>query len=150
MKKNALTTFVGVLLVLYSLINFGAAIGQFSKAKAASGTTSIAASIGHFAGDHEGADKLETEMAVSNSFLYLVAIFILITAVIDMASAIGLFSGQNWVFSILIATAICGTLVEIQDVAEDGFGIGKLIFFSINILALITAFSAKNPELTPA
>ena len=150
MKKNALTTFVGVLLVIYSLINFGAAIGQFGKAKAVSGTTSMAADIGHFAGDHAGADKLKREMAASNSFLYLVAILILITAVLDMVSAIGLFSGQNWASSLLIATAVCGIVVEIQDVAEDGFGIGKLIFFSINALALITAFSAKNPELPTA
>ena len=150
MKKNALGTFVGVLLVIYSLINFGAAIGQFSKAKAVSGTTSMAASIGHFAGDHAGANRLKKETAASNSFLYFIAILILGTAVLDMVAAIGLFSGQNWAFFILVATAVCGILVEIQDVAEDGFGIGKLIFFSINALALIAAFSGRNPELTAA
>ena len=60
MNKNALTTIAAVLMVLYSLINFGAGIGQFGKAKTVSGTTSLAASLGNMAGDKAGAEELSS------------------------------------------------------------------------------------------
>lgn len=148
MEKSALVILVGVLLILYSLTNFGAAVGQFGKAKAVSGTTSMAASFGNLAGDTAGAKKMQREGRSTSSVLYLIAIFILATAVIEIVAAIGLFSGQNWAASLLVVAAICGILIEIQDTAEDGFGIGKLIFFAINAIALFAVFTAKKPELS--
>jgi len=144
MNKNALTTIVGILLILYAVTNFGASIGQFAKGKAVSGTASMAASMGNYAGDRAGAAKVQREGSQTSAIIYLIAIFILATAIIDLVAAVGLFTGQNWAFALVVIAAICGILVEIQDVAEDGFGIGKLIFFSINALALIAAFSAKK------
>ena len=146
MNKSALTTTVGILLILYALANFGSAFGQFAKGKTVSGTTSIAASLGDFSGDQIGAQKVRRIGASSSGILYAIAIFILITAVLDMVAAIGLFSGSNWAFTFVVITAICGILVEIQDVAEDGFGIGKLIFLTVNAIALFTAFSARKIE----
>jgi len=148
MEKGALVILVGVLFILYSLINFGAAVGQFGKAKAVSSTTSMAASIGNFAGDTAGARKMQREGTETSGVLYLIAIFILATAVLDIVAAIGLFSAQSWATALLVTAAICGILVEIQDTAEDGFGVGKMIFFAINALALFAAYSAKKPELT--
>lgn len=147
MKKNALTVTVGVLLILYALTNFGAGVGQFSKAKMVSGTASMAASFGRMAGDTAGAAKVEREGVSAGAVMYLIAIFILVTAVLDVVASIGLFGGKEWVFSIVVIAAICGIFVEIQDTAEDGFGVGKLIFFAINALALIAAFSARQPKL---
>ena len=147
MQKNAFTTIIAILLILYSLTNFGAAIGQFGKAKTVSGTSSMAASLGNYAGDKAGADKIQREGATASGILYLIAIFILVTAVLDVAAAIGLFGGQNWAFALLIAAALFGILVEIQDIAEDGFGVGKIIFLTINGLALIAAGTARRQEL---
>ena len=146
MRKSALTTIVGVLLILYAVVNFGAGFGQFTKAKAVSGTASFAASMGNLAGDTAGAQRVRGEGAAASGVLYAIALFILVTAVLELVAAIGLFSAAPWALILVPITAICGILVEIQDVAEDGFGIGKLIFFSINAIALIAAFSAKNPE----
>lgn len=147
MKKNALTVIVGVLLILYGLINFGAGFGQFTKAKMVSSTASVASSLGEMAGDKAGAARVRHEGATTSAVLYLIAFFILATAVLDIVASIGLFGGKNWAFAMLVLAAICGIIVEIQDTAEDGFGIGKAIFFGINALALITAFSAREPQL---
>jgi hypothetical protein len=147
MKKSALTVTVGVLLILYALINFGAGFGQFSKAKMVGGTASFASSMGKLAGDKAGAEKVRQQGASTSSVLYLIAIFILATAILEVVASIGLFAGKNWAFAIVVAAAICGILVEIQDTAEDGFGIGKAIFFGINALALIAAFSSRDPDL---
>ncbi|MFZ7111969.1 MAG: hypothetical protein ACOWYE_09830 [Desulfatiglandales bacterium] len=147
MKKSALTVTVGVLLILYGLVNFGAGMGQFSKAKMVSGTSSMAANLGEKAGDSAGAAKVRHEGASASSVLYLIALFILVTAVLDIVASIGLFSGNRWVFGMLILAAICGIIVEIQDTAEDGFGVGKFIFFAINLLALITAFAARDERI---
>lgn len=145
MNKNALTTIAAVLLIIYSLINFGAGIGQFGKAKTVSGTTSLAVSLGNMAGDKAGADQLNRKGTKASAMLYLIALFILVTAALEMTGAIGLFSGRNWAPSLVIAAAICGVLVEIQDCAEDGFGVGKLIFFAINLIAFFAATSAREP-----
>jgi len=147
MKKNALTVTVAILLIMYALINLGAALGQFSKAKAVSGTTSAVVSLGELAGDTRGATDVKKEGRELSAVLYLIALFILFTAVLELVTAVGLFGGQNWAFTALILASICGALVEMQDTAEDGFGIGKLIFFTINALALIAAFAGKEQEL---
>ena len=147
MEKNALTTIVAVLLILYSFANFGASIGQFSKAKAVNGTSSLAASLGNYVGDKAGAAKIKLKGAMASGILHLFALFILVTAILDITAAIGLFSGQSWTLAILITAALFGILVEIQDIAEDGFGIGKLIFLTINGLALFTASLAKKQKL---
>ncbi len=147
MKRNALTVIVGVLLILYALTNFGAGFGQWTKAKLVSGTASLASGLGEMAGDKVGAAKVRREGGSVSAVLYLIAIFILATAVLDIVASIGLFAGKNWPFIILILAAICGIAVEIQDTAEDGFGIGKAIFFGINALVLITAFSARESRL---
>ena len=144
MKKNALTVTVGVLFILYALINFGVGFGQFMKAKMVSGTASVASSMGEMAGDKAGAQKVRNEGASASSVLFLISLFILTTAVLEIVASIGLFAGNNWAFAIVIIAAICGILVEIQDTAEDGFGIGKAVFFGINTLALIAAFSARD------
>ena len=148
MKKNALTVTLGVLFILYALINFGAGFGELSKAKIVSGTTSISSSMGEMAGDKAGAAKVRQEGSSTSTILYLIAVFILATAVLEMVASIGLFSGKDWAFVLVIAAAVCGILVEIQDTAEDGFGIGKAIFFGINAFALITAFLAREPKTT--
>lgn len=127
MKKNALTVIVGVLLILYSLTNFAAGVGQFSKAKLVGGTASLAADLGSMAGDKAGADKVRRQGSSTSSVLYLIALLIFVTAVLDIVAAIGFFGGQQWAFIVAVVTAICGIIVEIQDTAEDGFGVGKLI-----------------------
>lgn len=149
MKKNALTVTVGVLLILYSLLNFGAGMGELTKAKMVRGTCSVASSLGELAGDRAGAAKLRRDGFSTSGVLYLIALFILATAVLDLVAGIGLFAGKDWAFTLLVLAAACGILVEMQDIAEDGFGIGKAIFFGINILALITAFSARETGLEP-
>ena len=149
MKKNALTVTVGVLLILYSLINFGAGFGEFSKAKIVSATTSVSSSMGEMAGDKAGAAKVRKEGSAASSMLYLIALFILVTAVLEIVASIGLFGGKSWAFWIVIAAVVCGILVEIQDTTEDGFGIGKAVFFGINALALITAFLAREQIQEP-
>jgi uncharacterized membrane protein (DUF2068 family) len=145
-----LTVTVGVLLILYALINFGAGFGQFSKAKLVSGTASVASSMGQMAGDKAGAKKVKQEGASISSVLYLIALFILATAILEIVSSIGLFAGKNWAFAMVVVAAICGIIVEIQDTAEDGFGIGKAIFFGINALALFAAFSAREKRQVTA
>jgi len=147
MKKNALTVTVGILLIMYALINLGAAVGQFSKGKAVSGTTSAVVSLGRLSGDTKGAADVKKEGVELSAALYLIALFILFTAVLELVTAVGLFCGQNWAFTALILASTCGALVEMQDTAEDGFGIGKLIFFTINALALIAAFAGREQEL---
>lgn len=150
MKKNALTVTTGVMLILYALINLGAGFGQFSKAKMVSGTTAFASSMGDFAGDNAGAQKMRQEGASVSAGLYLVAVLILAAAVIEFVASIGLFSGSSWAYKILVAAAVLGILVEVQDVAEDGFGIGKAIFFGVNAFALYTAFSARETKQVAA
>jgi hypothetical protein len=144
MKKNAFTVTVGVLFILYALVNFGAGLAQFSKAKIVSGSASLASSMGEMAGDKAGAQKVRLEGTSVSSVLYFIALFILATAVLEIVASIGLFAGKSWAFAIVLVAAICGILVEIQDTAEDGFGIGKTIFFGINALALFVAFSSKQ------
>lgn len=144
MSKTALTTVAAILLILYSVTNFGAGLGQFSKAKAVSGSASFAASMGSLAGDTAGAQKVRREGASASAMLYVIALFILITAVLDLVGAVGLFSAQPWAVPLVTAAAICGFLVEFQDIAEDGFGVGKLIFFAINVIAIIAVQTAKK------
>ncbi len=144
MNKNAFTTIVGILLILYALTNFGASMGQFAKGKTVSSTASMAVSVGNTTGNQADASRIQKQGAQASTILYAIALLILFTAIMDIAAAIGLFSGKNWAFAVVVTAAICGILVEIQDTAEDGFGIGKFIFFAINALALIVAFSAKK------
>ncbi len=148
MKKSALTVTVGVLLIIYSVINFGAGLGQLGKAKAVrTFTTAFSPDIIKVVKDRIPSDnQIYKEIGYDNSFLYFLGLFILFTALLEIVAGIGLFSGADWTFKILIAAAICGIIVEIQDTMEDGFGIGKSIFFFINLLALITAF--KNRCIT--
>jgi Predicted membrane protein (DUF2127) len=147
MKKNALTVTVGVLFILYSLTNFGAALGQFGKSKAVTGGGSMVSKLGDWAGDSAGASRMRSDTSSTSMMMNLIALFILATAVLEIVSSIGLFSGKNWAFMVVVVTALCGILVEIQDTAEDGFGIGKMIFFGINALALIAAFTAREPQV---
>ena len=146
MKKSALTVTVGVLLIIYSIINFGAGLGQLGKAKmVCSFNTAFSPDIIKVVKNRIPQDnQIHKEIGYDNSFLYFLGLFILATALLEVVASIGLFSGANWTFKILIVSAICGILIEIQDTIEDGFGIGKGIFFFINILALITAFSARK------
>jgi hypothetical protein len=146
MKRNALTTIVAILLLLYSFANFGAALAQFTKGKAVSGTTSFAASLGQMAGDQAGADRVKRKGAATSAVLYAIAIFILATAVLDLTSAVGLLGGQKWALTVVAIAALCGFGVEIQDTLEDGFGIGKMIFFIINGLALMMVFEIKKAQ----
>ena len=150
MKKNALTVTVGVLLVMYSLLNLGAGYGQFSKAQFVGQTTSFISSIGDMAGDKAGAKQWRDEGTSMKTGMYLVALFILATAVMGIVASVGLFSGNTWAFTMLVVVAVCGFLVEFQDIAEDGFGFGKTIFLGINVLVLIAAFSAREtgPAIT--
>lgn len=97
------------------------------------------------AGDKAGAQKVRQEGTSVSSVLYFIALFILATAILEIVASIGLFAGKNWAFAIVLVAAICGIFVEIQDAAEDGFGIGKAIFFGINALSFITAFIACDP-----
>ena len=149
MKKSALTVTVGVLLIIYSLINFGAGLGQLGKAKAVcSFNSAFSPDIIEVVKNRIPSDnKIYKEVGYSDFFLYFLGLFILITALLDIVAGIGLFSGSDWAFKILTAAAICGIIVEIQDTIEDGFGIGKGIFFFINILALITAFSSRKKRI---
>jgi uncharacterized membrane protein (DUF2068 family) len=149
MKKNAWTTIAAILLILYALTNFGAGIGQFSKAKAVSGSASFAASMGKMAGDNVRARQIQRQGTSESAVLYVIAIFILATAVLELVGAVGLFSEQSWAVALVTVAAICGVLVEIQDIAEDGFGVGKLIFLAINALALFVAQSTKLPVEQP-
>lgn len=148
MNKNAITTIVGILLILYAITNFAAAFGQFAKAKTISGTTSAVSQLGRMAGDTRGADKLAGEAFAATTVLYGIALLILLTAVLDLTAAVGLFGGKEWAFKVVVYAALFGIGVEIQDTMEDGFGIGKLIFFAINILAIFAALSARN-AVTP-
>ncbi len=147
MKKNALTVAVGILLILYALLNLGAGFGEFTKAQMVSGTSSAVSSLGDMAGDHYRASRLRREGREASTVLYLIAIFIFATAILDFVASVGLFSGANWAFGVLILAAICGILVEAQDIAEDGFGVGKAVFLGINGLPLITAFTARKPQI---
>lgn len=144
MKTNALTITVGVLLILYALVNLGAGLGQFTKAKMVSGTTSLASGLGERAGDKAGAQKVKQAGTMASSVMYAIALFILATAVLEIVAGIGLFAAKPWAFTIVIAAAICGILVELQDTAEDGFGIGKAVFLAINILAIFAASSSRQ------
>jgi len=150
MRKNAWTTIAAVLLILYSLANFGAGFSQFGKAKAVGQSASFAASIGEFAGDSAGARKVRQQGSDASTMLYLIALFILAVAVLDLVGAVGILSGQSWAVLLVTLTAICGFLVEIQDIAEDGFGAGKLIFLAINAIALIAVQNAKAPAIQSA
>ena len=144
MKKSAWTTTAAILLIIYALVNFGAGLGQFTKAKMVGGTASMAASVGKWAGDHEGAQRVQRQGQSSSAVFYLIALFILATAVLSLVGAIGLLSATTWAVGLVTTAAICGFLVEIQDIAEDGFGPGKMIYLTINAIALCAAQSAKQ------
>ncbi|MBW1617001.1 MAG: hypothetical protein JRJ49_10855 [Deltaproteobacteria bacterium] len=148
MKKSALTVMVGVLLIIYSIINFGAGLGQLGKAKAVcTFTNAFSSDIIKVVKDRIPEDnQIYKEIGYNNSFLYFLGIFILFTALLEIVAGIGLFSGADWTCKILIAAALCGVMVEIQDTIEDGFGIGKGIFLFINLLAALAAF--KNRRIT--
>ncbi len=146
MKRNAFTTIVAILLLLYSLTNFGAALAQFSKGKAVSGAASFTASLGEMTGDRAGADRVKREGTAATLVIYAIAVFILATAVLDLTSAVGLLGGQKWALTAVAIAALCGFGVEIQDTIEDGFGIGKMIFFVINGLALMMVFEMKKQQ----
>ncbi len=148
MKKNALTIITAILLILYALTNFGAAFGQFAKGKAISGTASIAAGLGDFSGNKNTANDIRWRGSTLTLLTYALAVFILLTAVLDITAAVGMFGGQTWAFSMVLTASICGLLLEIQDTVEDGFGVFKLLFFGVNLLALGVALSAKETEPT--
>jgi len=150
MQKNVLTTIAAVLLVIYALINFGAGYGQFSKAKLVSGSSSLVANLGEMAGDRSNALELRRQGKRTSGLLYLIAVFILATAVLELVGAIGFFSGQGWAVVLVMIAAVCGVLVEVQDIAEDGFGVGKMIFLAINIIAFMAAVSARRQVPQPA
>ena len=76
--------------------------------------------------------------------LNLIALFILATAVIELVGAVGLFNAAQWAVPLVTVAAICGAIVEIQDIAEDGFGVGKFVFLVINAIALISVQLAKQ------
>lgn len=130
MNKNGLTVTVGILLIIYSLTNFIAGGGQFLKGGVAAGTGGV--------------------LGGSPIVLYLIALFILAVAVIDIVAAVGLFTGKEWAYRVVMLAVAGGFLVEIQDVMEDGFGFFKIIYFGINILAFVAANKAKKEGPNPA
>ena len=150
MTKNAFTTIAAILLILYSLANFGAGFGHFAKGKMISGTANIASSMGTWAGDTHNAQQIKKEGMSAATVFYLIALFIFITAVLNLAAAVGLFSGQPWAVTLVTVSCIFGVLVEIQDIALGGFGIGKFVFLGINIFAFLVAQSAKKSAEAPA
>ena len=155
MKKNSITITVAILLILYGLTNFAAASGQFFKGDLMSGLTGAAVSTGNWAASSPANTansqqlKKDTarigQMGQDKSFsLYAISLFILAVAIVDIVAAVGIFGGTNWARLALILAGIGGILVEIQDVAEDGMGIAKIVFFAINGLALLIAFTARS------
>ncbi len=146
MEKNALTTTVAILLILYALINLGAGYGQFVKARLVSGTTSLAADMGQWAGDEDGSKQVRARGMETSTILYGIAILILATGVLELAGSVGLFAGARWAVPLVITAVICGYLVEVQDIAEDGLGPGKLIFLAINTLAMIAIVKTRRSK----
>lgn len=147
MEKNALTITVGILLILYALINLGAAFGEYTKAEFVSGTASTASELGRMAGDYYGASKIRNQGNKISLVFYLIAFFIFATSVLDFVASVGIFSGASWASGVLIVAAFCGILVEIQDIVEDGFGPPKILFLLLNILALSTGFWGRQDSL---
>jgi hypothetical protein len=158
MTRSSLTTVVAVLFVLAALFNLGAGVAQYGKAELLQGTTNAVSGLGeHLANINKGNpfapnnDQLRSQSrdlrssgTVESSKLYLIAFFILGTAVVQVAAVIGVFGRKSWALKLLLAGAICGILVELQDLAEDGFSMGQLIFILIYALAIyIVAFSSR-------
>ncbi len=155
MKKNSITITLAILLILYGLTNFAAASGQFFKGDLMSGLTGAAVSTGNWAASspanttnsqqlRNDTDRIG-QMGQEKSFtLYAISLFILAVAIVDIAAAVGIFGGMHWARLALLVAGIGGILVEIQDVAEDGMSIAKIVFFAINGLALITVFTARD------
>ncbi|MBW1650419.1 MAG: hypothetical protein JRJ44_07050 [Deltaproteobacteria bacterium] len=105
MKKSALTVTVGVLLIIYSIINFGAGLGQLGKAKVVCKfTTAFSPDIIEVVKDRiPQNNQIYKEIGYNNSFLYFLGLFILTAALLELVAGIGLFSGADWTFKILIA-----------------------------------------------
>lgn len=110
------------------------------------GTASFAASVSKLTGDHAGAKRVQQQSRSSSAALYLIALFIFATALLELVGAVGLFNEAPWAVSLVTVAAVCGILVEVQDIAEDGCGVGKLIFLGVNAIALFAAQSAKLSE----
>ncbi len=150
MKKSALTVTVGVLLIIYALINFGSGYAQFTKATMADGAGSAFSGLASFAGDSASAGRMQSSASSISMGMRVIGLFILATAVLQIVASIGLFSGKHWAFAIVVVAAICGIIIEIQDLIEDGFSIWLAVFLGINALALFAAFSARESKTVTA
>jgi hypothetical protein len=155
MKKGALTVIAAVLLLLFGLFHIGAGIGQFGKGELLKGSTSAMSSFGEslanstpgnpFAGGlRSDSRNLRAAGESESSKLYLIAFFILATAVLQIVASIGMFGRKSWAFRVVVAAAICGILVEFQDITEDGLGAGQLIFLFVYALVLYATVSARE------
>lgn len=150
MKKNALTTTVGVLLVLYAFTNLLGAFGHFSAGKAVSGASSFGAGIGDSAGDVAGAARVRSEGSDRATREYIIGLVTLATAVLGFVAAIGMFGGTPWAFKVAIAAGVLGVIIEIAASVQSGVGVFRFVFFLINGLTFYAAFSSRQPELTAA
>lgn len=150
MKTSTLSIVAAILLILYGLVNIAGGFGQFTKAKLVSGSGSLAADMGRMAGDNAGAARVEKQGVSVSAPIYFLAIMILGTAVLNFAAAAGIFSESNWAVKTVIAAAACGFIIELWSGSSSGFGVGRLIFFIINALALYVGLTAKKPEAATA
>lgn len=146
MPRTALAAVIAVFLLLAGLYNLGAGVAQFGKAELVSGTTSALASMGESLADanrnngfaqgssaalQRDAKGLRDMGSRSSMLMYLVAIGIVLTAVVQLVGGVGVFLKSAWAPRVLLLAGVAGVLVEIQDIAEDGFGAGQVVFLAI-------------------
>jgi len=155
MKSNVGSIIIAVFLVLASIYNLGAGLAQFGKGGLVSGSMSALASVGesmtelnrnnqYTQGLPDNSQSLRTAGAISSTLMYLIAVGIICTAVAQLVSSIGVFTRSVWVSRMLMIAGIAGILVEIQDVFEDGLGIGQIAFIAVSVAAIYLSIQLKR------
>lgn len=165
MPRTALAAVIAVFLLLAGLYNLGAGVAQFGKAELVSGTTSALASMGESLADanrnngfaqgssaalQRDAKGLRDMGSRSSMLMYLVAIGIVLTAVVQLAAGFGAFTRSAWAASALLAAGAAGVLVELQDIYEDGFGVGQIVFLAIAAGAIYLSRQMNRPAAAVA
>lgn len=162
MKTGPLSIVTGVLLVLCALFNFGAGIGQYTKAELVAGSSSSLASFSDSLGDvvsskgmqglgaknKADAREMRSMGRDASTTMFVIAVFILVSALVQIVAGIGVFTSKDWALKISVAAVVCGVIVEIQDVTEDGFGFGQILFFAIYAFILYALFAGQQTQRT--
>lgn len=147
--KSGLVITVGVLLCFYCVANLFGGIGTYTKAGMIRGTLSFGDSVDKMTNHTPGKNEQARKSSLQNSqmFFYGLALVIFILAILSLVTAIGLFGAKEWAPNALLGVIILGALVEVQDLAEDGFGLMSAIWIGVLVLSAVALAQIKQSQI---